>query len=191
MSFTWTKLFNKGSAEKPGGDMASVDPINKIGEYLELVEGSLYEPIKTITLTEAVSAVTIDADIDGNAFELRKAKLRVYLPALPSNNMALRGKINNLSSNYCCSTSYGLSYAQFGTGSTVCSLNETEINLFVNGDIMARSYSEYVAASTCASAAYYNILYGASLSNINALYLYLATGNLPIGTTIELEGVRI
>ena len=188
MAFSWTDLID-------GVDSASATPINSIGNYLKTTLPSelsaLPRLIREITLTEAAATLTISADDDSAAFSLKAARVSAYIPAV-GGAYALYAQLNDITDSvyydYTASPSAASSSFILGIGATL--FGATAINFdLLGGNVLStggaiRSTSAPVIASTTPR----GLLKDGSITGITSIKFWLATGNLPIGTAIRIEG---
>ena len=194
---TWL-VFDAGAGEYTDTEVNAEGPQGSRGN-----DG--YETIKETTLTEDVSAVTIDLDEQGSGFELKDMIFELFCGAnssIPNGYAKLLGyRINDLAgeTDY-LSVLSGVngyySYGNLGTVHNIASVIQKRFQVVI-GNVYSNWGSESFAAGLGSSGGLsitqntaFNMILDKAITGIHKLYLFCNGYTLPAGTTIRLKGVR-
>lgn len=158
--------------------------LNAVKVRLSVLEGNI---IFDTTLAAASSSLVITTDSLGVALSLNEVDIMIIHPAMPTNEMRLQ--VNDIATNY-----YTYAYYNRSSFAIICGyyggvitgqLRYDAISHQLIGDFIGRSkysatqYTSYVSSGFIEAPNMVN--------KVNKLVLWMATGQLPIGTRIVLK----
>ena len=141
---------------------------------------------KTVTLSQAVSAITISSDDDGIAFNLTSGEIIIYLPVVASDTPSICMQVNDITSANYYSNMGLAAYASIAIGSeSVPTIIRHRFDTFSNKISFHGGY--FRAAAPMNS----DILVdGLTLTGINKFCFYMSdASSFPVGTIVYLNGV--